>query len=257
MNTTKVFVACALGALIGSIVALQMNPYLWWIGLLVGGLTGYLSYEFKAVIAAVPKAWNAASWRPSKEVKWATVAFICVYISIVSIVLGIAILNPIPKREVLIAKPDILLYSFLGLMTSLVFLIGLTITLIEQPKLKNNITKSFQLIALYCNPISVATFLPLWCLYKFITHLPAMIAFIFKTGWSIICTLGRFIKFLFLLIHSDIRLLCGIDATIGSGIGYLTGNVLIGMVAGGVFGVLNYQIVSLKILKVVPVKNIS
>lgn len=59
----KVFIASALGAFIGSLVALQLNAYLWWLGLIAGGLVGYLSYEFKAVLRAIPVAWHAASQR--------------------------------------------------------------------------------------------------------------------------------------------------------------------------------------------------
>jgi hypothetical protein len=55
-RTLKIFVSCAFGAGIGTLVALEMHTYLWWIGLLVGGFTGYLSYEFKAVVYAIPRA---------------------------------------------------------------------------------------------------------------------------------------------------------------------------------------------------------
>jgi len=70
-----------------------------------------------------------------------------------------------------------------------------------------------------------------------------------------IITIGRFTKILFILIHSDIRLLCGTDAAIGVVIGYFTGNVLIGGLAGGVFGVLNYEILSKRILHLVHDKT--
>jgi len=62
----KVFVACALGAFIGALAALELNSYFWWLGLIVGGLVGYLTYEFKEVIEAVRQAWKAVvSWRIS------------------------------------------------------------------------------------------------------------------------------------------------------------------------------------------------
>jgi hypothetical protein len=61
-----------------------------------------------------------------------------------------------------------------------------------------------------------------------------------------------FLKQLFLLIHSEMRLLCLFDAALGSVIGYFAGNVLIGAIAGGVLGVLNFEILSRRILRLVP-----
>jgi hypothetical protein len=59
-DALKIFIACAIGAAVGTVVALDVNKYFWWIGLLAGGATGYLSYEWRAVIAAVPAAYRAA-----------------------------------------------------------------------------------------------------------------------------------------------------------------------------------------------------
>lgn len=64
----KIFIACALGAGIGTAVALQLHPYFWWVGLITGGLVGYFSYEFKAVCRAVPQAWKeVVGWKPDKR----------------------------------------------------------------------------------------------------------------------------------------------------------------------------------------------
>ncbi|OGZ36037.1 MAG: hypothetical protein A2V60_01840 [Candidatus Portnoybacteria bacterium RIFCSPHIGHO2_01_FULL_39_19] len=64
----------------------------------------------------------------------------------------------------------------------------------------------------------------------------------------------KFIKTIFITIHSEIRLLCGVDAAIGTAIGYFAGNAIIGAIAGGLFGLLNYEVVSRRILRLVPVK---
>src|SRR5437016_6103600 len=72
MKAVKVFFACAFGATIGTMIALQVNHNVWWLGLAVGFVTGYLSYEFKAVITAVPRAWKAAvAWTPDRKA-WST-----------------------------------------------------------------------------------------------------------------------------------------------------------------------------------------
>mgnify|MGYP001615046653 FL=1 len=68
-ETRKVFVACALGAGIGSLIALEMSAGLWWVGLLVGGLTGYLAYDFKVVARAIPMAARVATHKTAVEWK--------------------------------------------------------------------------------------------------------------------------------------------------------------------------------------------
>jgi len=59
----------------------------------------------------------------------------------------------------------------------------------------------------------------------------------------------------FIIIHSEIRLLCGVDAVIGAAAGYFTGSAIIGALAGGLIGVINYEIVSRRVLHLVPTKS--
>ena len=65
----------------------------------------------------------------------------------------------------------------------------------------------------------------------------------------------RFVKYLFVMILSEERLVCGLGATVGAGIGYFTGSVIMGALAGGIFGVFIYEIVSKRILKVAPIQK--
>lgn len=50
------------------------------------------------------------------------------------------------------------------------------------------------------------------------------------------------------------RLLCSLDAALGAAIGYWLGNALIGALAGGILGHANFEVVSKRWLKLVPVK---
>ena len=63
-----------------------------------------------------------------------------------------------------------------------------------------------------------------------------------------------FIKYLFIMIHSDLRLLCGIDTAIGTITGYLGDNALIGATVGDALDTINLEIISKRWLKLVPVK---
>ena len=89
-------------------------------------------------------------------------------------------------------------------------------------------------------------------------YIPRAIFFtLWYTGWGIVhgsIWAVRFSRIFFLLVHSDIRLLCGVDAALGCAVGYFFGNALFGGVAGGVIGLLNFEIVSKRILHIDPAR---
>lgn len=62
-----------------------------------------------------------------------------------------------------------------------------------------------------------------------------------------------FARTVFIAIHSSERLLCMVDAAIGVAVFHFTGNnIFLGMLAGGILGVINYEIVSVRLLKLTP-----
>ena len=106
------------------------------------------------------------------------------------------------------------------------------------------------------NPVSV-----------FFWHLPR--GLFFGARWLIsgipeaikVCIISvRFLKnftmTLFRLIHSELRLLCAVDAAIGTAIGYFAGNLLAGAIAGGLLGVINYEIITVRVMRVAGAKSI-
>jgi hypothetical protein len=114
-----------------------------------------------------------------------------------------------------------------------------------------------------------------WCVYHMIKSLivnsPVIAKKLVKTAKSVFqfgvdcCKFaGQFVWKLFKLVHSNERLLCLVDASIGAAIGrfyfentfavgkYLILKALLGLVAGGIWGLVNYEIVSKRILHLVP-----
>ena len=53
--------ACFIGGFVLCIVALLIIPTFWWLGILAGLASGYLAYEFREVRRAVPKALTAVN----------------------------------------------------------------------------------------------------------------------------------------------------------------------------------------------------
>ena len=73
--------------------------------------------------------------------------------------------------------------------------------------------------------------------------------------WHVAMIIPPFAKQLFLFIHSDMRLVCGVGSAIGTILGYLTGDVMVGALVGGVTGVLDFEIIAKRWLKTVPISR--
>jgi hypothetical protein len=250
MKGLKVFVACFLGALIGSLVANQLI-HSWLIGMMAGGLVGYLSYNVKEMVRAVRTSWdNVVSWRPHKP---NPLKYKLLFLSLASgIVMGFY--AGIFIFAICLTKDDHLapVKIFIGA-EILMFLVGLLsgcglfvndIRYIKDSKAsyEDKITEAKKFIA-YGNPLAFIFYWPAKKSFETFKKIPAGVK---KTR--------LFLKDVFFVIHSDIRLLCGVDAAIGTYVGYLSGNALIGAFAGGILGVLNYYLISIKLLKLVPEK---
>ena len=54
---------------------------------------------------------------------------------------------------------------------------------------------------------------------------------------------------MFIRIHSDRRLISGVDALLGSAIGYFAGSAAVGALSGGILGIVNYAMITERWLK--------
>ncbi len=84
------------------------------------------------------------------------------------------------------------------------------------------------------------------------TNPTALLCFWLPKGlWFVGTFLAVFGWKLFKLVHSDRRLLCGLDAAIGAAAGIGFHNPILGALAGGLVSIADYEIVSKRWLKVV------
>src|SRR3989344_3356950 len=245
-RSLKVFLACALGAFVGTLTAMQLANQFWFIGLIVGGLVGYLSFEVERIARAVKQASRELSqWRPNTDY-WKHEGFLMV-VTLSQLTLSLAVLyvllrpNNYLEELPLFMTPIVLLMvvgGTFGTVFGLAFLTIVIVSLRGADEVDKEILRSensdILIRALFLNPIGIM-------LYPSILFL--------RNFRSCISTAIRFLYVFYKEIHSDIRLLCGIDAAIGVGIGYWYGNPLIGAVVGGIWGVFNYEIVSKRLLK--------
>jgi hypothetical protein len=286
----SVFLACAIGAGIGSLVALEIAHAFWWVGLFVGLATGYLTYEIKTVGRAMVSAWRTVfGWRPSpifwKKLIFAFAAgffFVCWWAIFAIYIDWIAAFGSYPgiARSLIdnLSFFNPLLGPFFALATCFGSLVlGLAILLMAMIFLILCVHSPFpgtdggylhelfgvRGVIYFSPPAIIFVWLPfgIWLLtqkiYAAVTKkTPAAIAAIggLMAGiprfvCRIVALLADYIWLVFLTIHSEIRLLCGVDAMLGAAIGYYAGSAVIGAIAGGLLGVINYALITERVLK--------
>jgi hypothetical protein len=261
-RTGKIALACFLGASIGALVALQLGHHLWWLGMLVGGCIGYISYNFREIPHTVVAVWQELP--EAKEItdglrvfgkcSLEVTTFIVGLFSIISCefaavgACGVASdilshrMNPATAFRQSGMWPGFLLFT-----TALVIvaMIGVFVMTRNGDNDAQDCRKAVLVLGLLFNPMSLLVTVPLAA-----AALGSYVAYeLIKVGIKLIVAVFRTAKQTFLLVHSDIRLLCMTDAAFGALVGYLCGNALIGGLAGAISGVANYELVSKRLLK--------
>lgn len=263
-QSLKVLLSCFIGASIGTFVALEMSPMFWWTGLIIGGLVGYINYEFRKVITAISTAWHATtSWQPD-NVFWCNFFKLWPATTVFMTTAAIGVVTPLMFGMIALdkEKPTItdLIVTGIGLAMSII-LYGAVFALSKLDDVKKADSSEDYLaqqrkwmfsvnplrVYLWLLPKSIALAIGwalcglTWLFVKLFTRIPISIKFWRTFLWHWFCE-----------IHSEIRLLCGVDAAIGVAIGYFAGSVLTGGLAGALVGVLNFEVLSIRVLKLVP-----
>ena len=257
----KVFLATAIGTGLGGLIARELAPYLWWVGALAGGVIGYLAYEPMEVIRAVPRALRTAFWATWNNGGYWLKMFIK---GLPNILLTILLLTTIlscmmvpihylsiytqPERDnrlldstsIPILLSIIVFYSIFG-----------GVVLEKKGNEEKQETRRMMLsILARVNPISLCYYIVKYALKLILI----LLKFVF---WQLWCFLFTFGWSIYKQVHSDVRLLCGIDALLFAGLcGIFTDlNLIFGALAGGLFGLLNYEVMSKRVLHLVPARN--
>jgi len=259
-KSISIALACAIGAGLGTMLTINFGAF-WILGLLIGAVAGYLVYDFEKVVQAVPKAFVYAKenidFDIDTESMWRKIR-ITINIILVFIALG---WSATPTFFILTSMPfNLSLPLNLSLSLLSIFLYGFSVGIVLNilmhcyADLKTD-NKMIAILGIYnlskvCKKrrvfmISVFLFSPLvGAIYG--------LGFLCKYLWKFLKIVPRFFWKFFVLIHSDVRLLVGIDSLIGGAIGFYFGSIIMGMFSGAILGFVNYYFVSLKILKLKP-----
>lgn len=274
------------------------------IAVFVGAMVGYFGYNFQAVLRAIPLALKKAApvlfhllkWVYGKFAKPSLMTLFLVIPTIIGFFLGLVCPfldfgEPRLFVALLVADATAISSLFVLFIFVITFIFGVNQNREERWKKRldvEDINKVVDVLMfkgvdwiwmllflkdLLINNLNLFFIIP-WAVLKSISaYSPKALRFLLLTCpkcffFTIPCAIGRFFKILFLLIHNDIRLICGIDGPIGGLATYslirLTsdlsvfsplaqlGLTILGGIVAICLGLLNYKLISIKLLKLNP-----
>lgn len=254
-ETWSIGFVCTFGAAIGAFIALELaaqfsfGKYLWFIGPLVGGCVAYVIYDFKAVLRGIGQAWQSVhGWRPHFNRQKSKLGLMIVGYTF-AVATGISFWFWSLIGMVFLNNPttsNVASFAEMGTIVSLIMTAGLSMILLSD--LDTDEVRKWKSFAVKMNIIM----LPFWVTYHFIGLIGRPFHYIIRQIPSIVMFTIRFVKRVFFYVHSDVRVLCFMDAAFGAGVGYFAGSVIAGAIAGCLLGIINYEVVSKRILKLAP-----
>lgn len=283
-ESLNIAIACFIGGVLGVLFAVKIaemyefGRYLWFIGAFLGGAVAYLAYDPWAAASAMWRAWHElADVEHAKRFLRGVLAAAGIMTAVVVMISGIG-------------------FTFFGgflwgdsvgnvwtltMILSLVFCAFLTsiypkrmgrfaTKALGEPKAPRGEPENLQVVlwtlAAFINPVSfpliivTGTLVFVGCiLYDVVRFLVLVLARVPKGIWLSVVFAVRFIRLVFVYIHSTARVVCFVDTALGVAVAYtLVAPTLQMMLAGGVlglvFGVLNYELISVRLLKLVPAR---
>lgn len=253
-ETRSIGFACALGAFLGAFTALELaahfsfGKYIWFIGAIIGGSVAYLTYDFKTVCRGIAHTWRKMrAWRPQPTV-W-RILRLHVMLFVNGFIAGFGLLFWSSVFYFLAVRPDVDIIDAVLFASS--FLSGIVGVLVSFSFFSSLSSDSFRELVLRYEETRRYAF----CIIVLPWHVIRLIVYASRRIPSAALFVARFAKQVFIYIHSNERLLCLTDAAIGSAIGYFAGSALAGAIAGGLFGILNYEVISVHVLKIAPKRS--
>lgn len=263
-DLTRVLGACFFGATIGLLFSIQFQTLNLWLGAPLGGLLGYIAVDFRSFFLTARRLFvkHFMDFHLHSRDKHALASLVALLV-----VFSVSGVTLFVIAEACLMSLEERMYGLLLMSVSVTYIgAGVLIwslcscaVLIERSKKFEKGRREAEEVstglAIFANPIVlplIALVVTGYLTYQFCRY--------FLPIW------WRFLVDLFVGVHSDLRLLCGLDSFLGvvSGFllfqnGVLGGNQLLisllGGVIGAIFGGLNYQIVSIRWLKLVPQRN--
>lgn len=267
----QVVLASAFGAFVGAFVALEISSrfeygrYFWGLGVIVGGLAGYVSVDFAELREGVALAYRRTiTWRPDWPF-WGVIGMMFLIFSVASsniaFLVGLLSLN-LTNSLVVFKVFEVICFIF----TIVGFAEGLVSDSnlyhgdrVERRKGHLREIRDMGKVILLVNPIAVWFYWLPWGVWYLARRAPAAAVMASaQTGLVLSRAASAFVRFVstsFHYVHSHKRTICLAAAAIGAAVGHEAGSAVVGAVFGAVLGVVEYQLVAIRWLKVVPNGN--
>lgn len=289
MESKKIALACFIGGIFCVVTAFAADPHYWWVGIFAGIMGGYVAYEFRKVYRALFVAIRVAGQRSStamkiaapnvikKAVIWLSKPHYFVYPAIILSAppyflgmmqieqnLNVVVVGVSFCFIFLVALGAVIFFAWAGSVFGdrsywYPFLVPGTVCcvstakkieilekdgLVQRPLTYTNVVRWFLL------GIVVAVRYLAWTLWKEIA----------LCVWNFVSGVGAIVKEVIIMVHSDMRILCALNGTLGGVISYVylgpyvttsvgqASVVFFGGMLGALLGVVSYQCVTKKIL---------
>lgn len=253
-RTVRAFCAVAAGVGMGLAIGREVIAWHWlmaWIAPVLGGVVAYVAVDIRSAAAAVLLAVRRTlremrASLPTRErvalTWWPVLACMSVGSSIASAILvGGALLS---DRPVLVSAfpMALLLGTIFGPLMGTMFIAGNDARHPDPPNVR---LERYRAVTWYASPIMCAYY----TLYA--------AAFVCRWTGVVLWWCARFFARVawhwFRIVHSDLRTLCFVSAALFTAAGMVIGgSVFWWMAAGGVFGILEYRVVSVLVLRLAP-----
>lgn len=261
-----VFAGSIIGALIGLQLAEKFNfyvPVALTIGIVSGGFTAYLTYEWREVFSAFRRASRSVfAWRLNKEVWHRRFKLLyrgAAFAGVTGLCLGSVLVAPSFLFSFSPAMPAILIrfIVFASIFVLMYFMFFMMALLSDCGCVSGDDEKHLALVGdrrrmydLMFNYLNIVV-LPFWVCYGIYRGL----AFVLPRVPLMVKRVVKVIKLTFINIHSEVRVLCAIYAAVGAGVGFFFGNPLVGGLIGVPLALVSYQLISIRWLKIASVRT--
>lgn len=244
-----------------------MSPAIWWVGLFLGFFVGWFIFAFREIRQAAPVAFHAAAeelaylgeelyplttvfrnW--GAEDSWFFLTVLGIFSPLISL-MAIIVYTAIYHIVFPMVVQDIIGWGFLACwVANFIFIF------VDNP---SHLSRSNEVIRIYRRyTIFHGLLWPVYVPYRLIKLTPAGLQWM----WVGMTFCGLFLWKLFVLVHSRERVLILTDGTLGAAVSYptlvLQGGIDIipalgvGFLVGGLFGVINFELISRRLLHIVP-----
>ncbi len=273
-NSWNIFLACALGAFVGALVSLDLTvrfawgKYLWFVGAGIGGAVGWVASGPKEVWWAFLKALKE-ELRPQCHVEWRNLKS-GLQLGTLLLLYGVPVFLAAAFLPVQPMSPEVIaMICLVGILGIAVSLFGVTVSvcfchaswpflsklkrILEVPRSTDRPDEVALALLVYGNPIILILSL---FFFSFL-----LLCGLIKLSWlgikgvpKVFRLACRVAKKVFIRVHSERRLICFVDSALGATIGYFYGNAFVGALAGGILGVANFWLISVRWLKLAPAR---